>query len=101
MESCSPSVVRCCPQTATVRLDDGTADRQPHAGHLRFGRKECIEDLIRWQLVAPSSLLLTIIVATSIVVDMDNTLQIALKPKPGSCPEEVMYLEMMRTMEAL
>jgi DNA-binding MarR family transcriptional regulator len=24
-----------------------------------------------------------------------------LKPKPGSCPEEVMYLEMMRTMEAL
>ena len=24
-----------------------------------------------------------------------------LKPKPGSCPEEVTYLEMLRTMEAL
>jgi DNA-binding MarR family transcriptional regulator len=32
---------------------------------------------------------------------MGNTLQIDLKPRPGSCPEEGMYLEMMRTMEAL
>jgi DNA-binding MarR family transcriptional regulator len=32
---------------------------------------------------------------------MEVTAQIELKPKPGSCPEEVMYLEMMRTMEAL
>ena len=34
------------PQMATVRLDDGTADRQTHAGALRFGRKEGIEDLV-------------------------------------------------------
>jgi DNA-binding MarR family transcriptional regulator len=32
---------------------------------------------------------------------MEAAAQIELKPKPGSCPEEVMYLEMMRTMEAL
>ena len=45
IERCAPSFVGCCPQTATVRLDDGSADRQPHAGALRFGGKECIEDL--------------------------------------------------------
>ena len=32
---------------------------------------------------------------------MGNTLRIDLKPKPGSCPEEVTHLEMLRTMEAL
>jgi len=32
---------------------------------------------------------------------MKAAVQTALKPKPGSCPEEVAYLEMMRTMEAL
>jgi DNA-binding MarR family transcriptional regulator len=32
---------------------------------------------------------------------MKATVQIDRKPKPGSRPEEVMYLEMMRTMEAL
>ena len=32
---------------------------------------------------------------------MEAAAQIELKPKPGSCPEEVTYLEMMRTMEAL
>ena len=32
---------------------------------------------------------------------MGKTLQTDRKPKPGSRPEEVMYLEMMRTMEAL
>jgi DNA-binding MarR family transcriptional regulator len=32
---------------------------------------------------------------------MEATTQTALKPKPGSCPEEVTHLEMMRTMEAL
>jgi DNA-binding MarR family transcriptional regulator len=32
---------------------------------------------------------------------MNPAAQIDRKPKPGSCPEEVMYLEMMRTMEAL
>jgi DNA-binding MarR family transcriptional regulator len=32
---------------------------------------------------------------------MNKTAQNELKPKPGSCPEEVTYLEMLRTMEAL
>jgi DNA-binding MarR family transcriptional regulator len=32
---------------------------------------------------------------------MKATVQAELKPKPGSCPEEVTYLEMLRTMEAL
>jgi DNA-binding MarR family transcriptional regulator len=32
---------------------------------------------------------------------MKATAQAELKPKPGSCPEEVTYLEMLRTMEAL
>src|SRR6195952_61289 len=32
---------------------------------------------------------------------MGNALQIDLKLKPGSSPEEVTYLEMLRTMEAL
>ena len=32
---------------------------------------------------------------------MKAVVQAGLKPKPGSCPEEVAYLEMLRTMEAL
>src|SRR5271168_2431539 len=32
---------------------------------------------------------------------MESIVQADLKPKPGSCPEEVTYLEMLRTMEAL
>jgi hypothetical protein len=32
---------------------------------------------------------------------MKSTAQIDHKPKPGSCPEELVYLELMRTMEAL
>src|SRR5271163_4028182 len=32
---------------------------------------------------------------------MKAAAQIELKPKPGSCPEEVTYLEMLRTVEAL
>ena len=32
---------------------------------------------------------------------MKATVQAELKPKPGFCPEEVTYLEMLRTMEAL
>jgi DNA-binding MarR family transcriptional regulator len=32
---------------------------------------------------------------------MKATVQAELKPKPGSCPEEMTYLEMLRTMEAL
>src|SRR5579864_1045532 len=46
-ESRAPSVVGRGPQTATMRLNDRTADRQAHAGALGFGRKECIEDLVR------------------------------------------------------
>src|SRR5271168_1632128 len=32
---------------------------------------------------------------------MESIVQADLKPKPGSCPEEVTYLEMLRTAEAL
>src|ERR1700688_300699 len=32
---------------------------------------------------------------------MEVAAQIELKPKPGSCPEEATYLEMLRTVEAL
>ena len=32
---------------------------------------------------------------------MEAVVQADLKPKPGSCPEEVTHLEMLRTMEAL
>jgi DNA-binding MarR family transcriptional regulator len=32
---------------------------------------------------------------------MEVAAQIELKPKPGSCPEEVTYLEMLRTVETL
>src|ERR1700680_1686848 len=32
---------------------------------------------------------------------METASKLELKPKPGSCPEEVTHLEMLRTMEAL
>jgi DNA-binding MarR family transcriptional regulator len=32
---------------------------------------------------------------------MEIAAQIELKPRPGSCPEEVTYLEMLRTVETL
>jgi hypothetical protein len=34
------------PQATAMRFDDGTANRQSHAGALRFGGKKCIEDLL-------------------------------------------------------
>src|SRR6267378_5096898 len=34
-------------QAAAMRLDDRTADGQPHTSPVIFGRKECIEDLFR------------------------------------------------------
>src|ERR1700760_1832098 len=37
----------------------------------------------------------------NIVCSMKAASQAKLKPKPGSSPEEVAHLEMMRTMEAL
>jgi hypothetical protein len=52
MERCTPSVVRRGPQTASVRLHNGTTDGQPHAAALRLGSKERRKDLIhllRWQ----------------------------------------------------
>src|SRR5208337_5196281 len=42
----APSGVSRCPEAATMRLHNGTADCQPHAGALRFGRKERIENLV-------------------------------------------------------
>jgi DNA-binding MarR family transcriptional regulator len=48
------------------------------------------------------SFLLTMSVTTSIDgSSMKTVVQAELKPKPGSCPEEVAHLEMLRTMEAL
>jgi DNA-binding MarR family transcriptional regulator len=45
--------------------------------------------------------LLTIVVARNIVRSaMKSAVQTDLKPKPGSSPEEITYLEMMRTTEA-
>ena len=47
MKCCSSSAVGSRPQPAAMRLHNGTADRQAHAGALWFGREECIEDLVR------------------------------------------------------
>src|SRR5713101_1626030 len=52
MKGCTSSVVGGCPQPATVRLHNGTADGQPHAAALRLGGKECRKDLLHllhWQ----------------------------------------------------
>lgn len=46
VESRTGALVGSGPQTATVRLDDGTADRQAHAAALGLGGEECVEDLI-------------------------------------------------------
>ena len=43
------------PQTATMRLDDGAADPESHAGAVGLGGKKRIEDLVcplRWQTYA-------------------------------------------------
>ena len=34
------------PQAPSVGLDDGPADRQSHAGALRLGSEECVENLL-------------------------------------------------------
>src|SRR5271168_2014045 len=48
------------------------------------------------------SFLLTIVVVRNIVeLQMKAAVQTDLKPKPGSSPEEVAHLEMMRTMETV
>src|ERR1700740_1548475 len=40
------SCVSVRPQTTAMRLDDGPADREPHAGALGLGGEECAEDLV-------------------------------------------------------
>src|SRR5579863_9595023 len=52
MKSRADFSVGACPQPATMRLHNRTADGQPHATALRLGGKECRKDLIdlfRWQ----------------------------------------------------
>jgi len=46
MKSSAPSTVGTCPQLPAMRLDNGTADGQPHAAALRFGGEEGRKDLI-------------------------------------------------------
>jgi len=47
LKRCAPTGVCDGPQAAAMRFDDGTADGQSHAGALRFGGEEGIEDLLR------------------------------------------------------
>ena len=47
MKGCSAPGVGSCPQMPSMRLDNGTADRQPHAAALRLGSEERVENLIR------------------------------------------------------
>src|SRR6266849_9094144 len=52
IKRCTSSIVGGRPQTASVRLHNGTADGQSHPAALRLGGKECRKDLIhllRWQ----------------------------------------------------
>src|SRR5215471_19368853 len=46
MKCCTWSRVGTGPQAPAVGLDDGPADRQSHAGALRLGSEECIENLL-------------------------------------------------------
>src|ERR1700733_1118305 len=39
--------IRSEPQTAAMRFNDGTADRQAHAGTLLLGSEERVEDVLR------------------------------------------------------
>src|SRR5882757_7956401 len=39
--------VAVSPQTPAVGFDDGSANREPHTGPLRFRRKKCFENLVR------------------------------------------------------
>src|ERR1700745_619841 len=47
MKCCSSSIVGGRPQAATVRLNNGTADGQPHNAALRLGGKERQKALIQ------------------------------------------------------
>ena len=42
----TPSGVAVRPQAAAMRLDDPPTDRQSHAGALRFGGEECVENAL-------------------------------------------------------
>ena len=46
VERRAASLVRCCPNTPTTRLNDRLADRKAHAAALRLRRKECVEYLV-------------------------------------------------------
>ena len=46
LKSRSPLRIGSGPQGAAVRLDDGPADRQSHAGTLGSGGKKCVKDLV-------------------------------------------------------
>jgi hypothetical protein len=46
MKRRASSGIAARPQATAVGFNDGTADRQPHAGPLPFGRKEGIENLV-------------------------------------------------------
>src|SRR5438270_159397 len=45
-KSCAARRVACCPQASAMRFDDGGADAKSHAGAVRLGGEECIEDLV-------------------------------------------------------
>lgn len=45
LKRCTPAEVWADPQAAAMRFDNGPADWQSHAGALRFGGEEGIEDL--------------------------------------------------------
>ena len=47
LKRCAPPGVAGNPQPAAVRLNDRATDGQPHSSPFIFGRKECLEDLVR------------------------------------------------------
>src|SRR5437764_14981632 len=47
VKDCTPGRVGGGPYASAMRFDDGAADPESHAGPLRFGGEEWIEDLIR------------------------------------------------------
>src|SRR5882762_4988575 len=45
-KTCAARRVLGCPQAAAMRLDNGSADAKAHTGSVKFGGKECVEDLV-------------------------------------------------------
>ncbi len=46
MKCCAAFRVRCSPQAAAVRFDDGAADGESHTGPSNLGGKERVENLV-------------------------------------------------------